>query len=163
MSNRNLANTCRIPSFGNRGGALGVLLVLVAVLAWQGVSLAQSDICGCKSNPTNLGAFDTATATYPPGITRSGSSVTISLPPELLDKAERVARAENRTRSELVREALRFYVETSAVRRQAARERLFEVIGRAQARAARTPRAEVRKIVREAVAVARRTRSPSTA
>lgn len=89
--------------------------------------------------------------------------MSISLPPELLDKAERVAREENRSRSELVREALRFYVETSTARRQAARERVFEVIDRAQARTARLPRAEVRKVVRDAVAAARRGRSRSTA
>lgn len=89
--------------------------------------------------------------------------MTVSLPPELLDKAERVAREENRTRSELVREALRFYVETSAVRRHAARERLFELIDRVQGRTTRTPRAEIRKAVREAVAGARRVRSRSTA
>lgn len=89
--------------------------------------------------------------------------MTISLPPELLDKAERVAREENRSRSELVREALRFYVETSAARRQAARERVFEVIDRAQARTARIPRAEVRKVVRDAVTAARRVRSRPTA
>jgi metal-responsive CopG/Arc/MetJ family transcriptional regulator len=89
--------------------------------------------------------------------------MTISLPPELLDKAERVAREENRTRSELVREALRFYVETSAARRRAARERVFDLIRQVQARSARTPRAEVRKLVREAVAASRRARPRSTA
>lgn len=102
---------------------------------------------------------------YKPEVPTMGTRklMTISLPPELLDKAERVARAENRTRSELVREALRFYVETSAVRRQAARERLFELIGQVQARTARTPRAEIRKVVRDAVAAARRGRARSTA
>jgi metal-responsive CopG/Arc/MetJ family transcriptional regulator len=89
--------------------------------------------------------------------------MTISLPPDLLEKAARVAREENRSRSELVREALRFYVETTAARRQATRERIFEVIDRVQARTARTAPAEVRKVVREAVAAARRTRSRSTA
>jgi len=88
--------------------------------------------------------------------------VTISLPPDLLDKAARVAREENRSRSELVREALRFYVETTAARRQAARERVFEIIDRVQARTARTAPAEVRKVARQAVAAARRTRSRST-
>lgn len=91
------------------------------------------------------------------------SLMTISLPPDLLDKAARVAREENRSRSELVREALRFYVETTAARRQATRERVFEIIDRVQARTARTAPAEVRKVVREAVAAARRTRSRPTA
>ena len=89
--------------------------------------------------------------------------MTISLPPDLLDKAARVAREENRSRSELVREALRFYVETTAARRQAARERVFEIIDLVQARTARTAPAQVRKVVREAVAAARRTRSRSQA
>lgn len=44
--------------------------------------------------------------------------ITISLPPPLLKQAEAVARAENRTKSELVREALRFYVETRTVRKE---------------------------------------------
>lgn len=35
----------------------------------------------------------------------------ISLPPNLVERAEEVAREENRTRSELIREALRFYLE----------------------------------------------------
>ncbi len=51
--------------------------------------------------------------------------ITISLPPRLLREAERIAGQENRTKSELLREALRFYIETSEVRRKAARERLF--------------------------------------
>jgi metal-responsive CopG/Arc/MetJ family transcriptional regulator len=89
--------------------------------------------------------------------------MTISLPPDLLEKAARVAREENRSRSELVREALRFYVETTAARKQAARERVFEIIDLLQARTARTAPAEVRKVVRQAVAAARRTRSRSTA
>jgi metal-responsive CopG/Arc/MetJ family transcriptional regulator len=89
--------------------------------------------------------------------------MTISLPSDLLDTAARVARDENRSRSELVREALRFYVEATAARKQAARERVFEIIDRVQARTARTVPAEVRKVVRKAVAVARRTHSRSTA
>ncbi|MDR7536510.1 MAG: ribbon-helix-helix protein, CopG family [Armatimonadota bacterium] len=42
---------------------------------------------------------------------------TISLPPELVREAERAAKAERRTRSELVREALRFYLEERQWRR----------------------------------------------
>src|SRR3989442_544496 len=84
--------------------------------------------------------------------------MTSSIPPELLDKAARLAREENRTQSELVREALRFYLETSAARRRVARDRLSELIGEVQARTARTPRAELRKVIRDAVAAARRTR-----
>ena len=42
---------------------------------------------------------------------RATKTWTISLPPKLVKEAERTAREENRTRSELVREALRFYLE----------------------------------------------------
>lgn len=42
---------------------------------------------------------------------RTTKTVSISLPPAQLRKAERIARRENRTMSELVREALRRYEE----------------------------------------------------
>lgn len=42
---------------------------------------------------------------------RATKLVTISLSPNLLRKAEKAAREENRTRSELLREALRRYLE----------------------------------------------------
>jgi metal-responsive CopG/Arc/MetJ family transcriptional regulator len=38
--------------------------------------------------------------------------MTISLPPEMIDQVERVRKVEHRTRSELVREALRTYMES---------------------------------------------------
>ncbi len=41
---------------------------------------------------------------------RSSKLVTISLPPSLLKEAEQVAEREHRTKSELVREALRAYI-----------------------------------------------------
>ena len=88
---------------------------------------------------------------------------TISLPPPLLKKAEKVAREENRTKSELLREALRFYVETREVRRMASRERLFALINRVQARASRTPTREIRKLVREAVGSVRRAKQSASA
>jgi len=40
---------------------------------------------------------------------RTTSTLTISVPPEMLDELERVRREEHRTRSELMREALRVY------------------------------------------------------
>jgi len=40
---------------------------------------------------------------------RSTSTLTISLPPEMVKELEKVRKAEHRTRSELVREALRQY------------------------------------------------------
>lgn len=89
--------------------------------------------------------------------------VTISLPPPLLKKAEQVAREENRTRSELLREALRFYVETREVRKQAARERLLTLIDEVQARTKGVPAKEIRKVVREAVEAVRREKQRASA
>ena len=82
--------------------------------------------------------------------------MTISVPPQLLKKAERVAAQENRTKSELVREALRLYIDTSEVRREAAREQLARLIDRVQARTRGVPSLEIRRLVREAVGAARR-------
>jgi len=87
--------------------------------------------------------------------------ITISLPPALVKKAEVVAREENRTKSELLREALRFYVETREVRK-ASREQLFSLIGQLQERTKQVPAREIRKTVREAVKAGRgKTRQPS--
>jgi len=89
--------------------------------------------------------------------------ITISLPPPLLKKAEEIAEQENRTKSELLREALRFYIDTSEVRRRAARERLFTLIGQVQARTQGVPVREIRKVIREAVEAARRMRRRASA
>jgi predicted transcriptional regulator len=43
--------------------------------------------------------------------TRTSQTFTVSLPRDLAEEVDRVARAENRTRSELVREAFRQYVQ----------------------------------------------------
>ena len=48
---------------------------------------------------------------------RATKTWTISLPPKLVREAERTAKEENRTKSELVREALRFYLEERRWRR----------------------------------------------
>lgn len=42
---------------------------------------------------------------------RTTQTWTVSLPPKLLREAERTAREEDRTKSELIREALRMYIE----------------------------------------------------
>jgi CopG family transcriptional regulator/antitoxin EndoAI len=42
---------------------------------------------------------------------RTTQTWTVSLPPKLIKEAERVAKQEDRTKSELVREALRMYIE----------------------------------------------------
>lgn len=41
---------------------------------------------------------------------RTRQTITISLPPEMADLVEKTMRAEHRTRSELIREALRTYI-----------------------------------------------------
>jgi predicted transcriptional regulator len=89
--------------------------------------------------------------------------VTISLPPRLLREAERLAAQENRTKSELLREALRLYIETSDVRRKATRERVFSLIDGVQARTKDIPPQDIRRVVREAVAAARRTKLRASA
>jgi CopG family transcriptional regulator/antitoxin EndoAI len=87
---------------------------------------------------------------------RTTRVLTISLPLELLRKAEEVARQENRTKSELLREALRSYVETRQVGRLASRQEIFSLIDEIQARAKRTPAPQVRRVVRGAVEAVRR-------
>ena len=87
--------------------------------------------------------------------------LTISLPPPLLQQAETVAREENRTKSELLREALRFYVETREARRKASRDQLFTLIGQVQPRTRPTPSRQIRAVIREAVKAARRRQLPS--
>ena len=82
--------------------------------------------------------------------------ITISLSPALLRQAESVAKEEHRTKSELLREALRFYVETKAIRRTAVRERLFEVLDRVQARTQGVPADEIRKAIQQSIASVRR-------
>ena len=77
--------------------------------------------------------------------------ITISLPPPLLKQAEAVAREEHRTKSELVREAIRFYVETRTVRKETTRERIAPLLARVDARTRRAPPAEIRRAIRGAV------------
>ena len=87
---------------------------------------------------------------------RTRKLITISLPPPLLEKAERVAEEESRTKSELFREALRFYVETREVRKKASREQVFALIGRVQSRTRSARPREIRRLIREALDAARR-------
>ena len=86
---------------------------------------------------------------------RTRRLITVSLPPPLLKITEQVAEEENRTKSELVREALRFYVETRDIRRMASRERLFALIHQVRERTKGMRSREVRKLVREGVTAAR--------
>jgi predicted transcriptional regulator len=89
--------------------------------------------------------------------------ITISVPPPLLKRAEQIAREENRTKSELLREALRFYVDTREVRKAGIRERVGALIEEIQNRTKAVPPKEIRKVVREAVEAARRVKRRATA
>ena len=62
---------------------------------------------------------------------RTTKLVTISLPPTLLREAEKVAKKEQRTTSELFREALRHYIATregQAMKKEEAKKRIFALI-----------------------------------
>ena len=53
---------------------------------------------------------------------RKSRTITISLPPEMYQEVQRVKDEEGRDMSELVREALRLYMEDRELRREARRE-----------------------------------------
>ena len=55
---------------------------------------------------------------------RISRTITFSLPPEMYQQVRRVKEAEGRDMSELVREALRLYMEDRELRREQRRERL---------------------------------------
>ena len=55
---------------------------------------------------------------------RKSRTITFSLPPEMYDQVQRVKEQEGRDMSELVREALRLYVEDRELRREARLDRL---------------------------------------
>ena len=58
-------------------------------------------------------------------MSRTTATFSVSVPPEMAGEIERVRKTEHRTRSELVREALRHYIRAASVR--AVRERLAEL------------------------------------
>jgi len=89
--------------------------------------------------------------------------LTISVPPALLKKAEEIAREENRTKSELLREALRLYVDTREVRKTGMRERLGALIDEIHGRTKEVPPRQIRKVVRQAIEAARRVKRRATA
>jgi len=60
--------------------------------------------------------------TMPPR--RISKTITFSLPPEMFEQVQRVKEDEGRDMSELVREALRLYMEERELRRQERLERL---------------------------------------
>ena len=55
---------------------------------------------------------------------RISKTITFSLPPEMFEQVQRVKEEEGRDMSELVREALRLYMEDRELRRQERVERL---------------------------------------
>ena len=55
---------------------------------------------------------------------RISRTITFSLPPDMFEQVQRVKEAEGRDMSELVREALRLYMEERELRRQERLERL---------------------------------------
>ena len=55
---------------------------------------------------------------------RKSRTITFSLPPEMFEQVQRVRDEEGRDMSELVREALRLYMEERDLRRQVRLERL---------------------------------------
>ena len=60
--------------------------------------------------------------TMPPR--RISRTITFSLPPDMFEQVQRVKEEEGRDMSELVREALRLYIEDRELRRQERLERL---------------------------------------
>ena len=48
---------------------------------------------------------------------RTSKTITLSLPPEMVDKIEELMKEEGRTRSELLREALRRYAEEQEMKK----------------------------------------------
>ena len=86
---------------------------------------------------------------------RSTAVVTVSLPPELASRADEIAKEESRTRSELLREALRLYIDTRKVRRRVVNRELITLVERVQERTRRESPARIRSLVREAVQAVR--------
>jgi metal-responsive CopG/Arc/MetJ family transcriptional regulator len=86
---------------------------------------------------------------------RSTAVVTVSLPAELASRADEVAREESRTRSELLREALRLYIDTRKVRRKAVSQELISLVDRVQGRTRQDSPARIRSLIREAVRAVR--------
>lgn len=84
---------------------------------------------------------------------RSSQTFTISLPPDLADEVDRVAAAEHRSRSELLREAFRRYVNS-----QRRWERIFEAGTREAADAGLNSEEAIDAAVDEAVRDVRRQR-----
>ena len=68
---------------------------------------------------------------------RTRQTMTISLPPAMIREVETVRRVENRTRSELIREALRTYFSSRRIREVTASRAELRAISRGRAAHAR--------------------------
>jgi metal-responsive CopG/Arc/MetJ family transcriptional regulator len=86
---------------------------------------------------------------------RSTALLTVSIPQTLARQVERVAKEESRTKSELLREALRLYLDTREARRALARQQLAILMSRIQERNKSAKPEAVRRVVREAVEAVR--------
>lgn len=86
---------------------------------------------------------------------RSSALLTVSLPPNLARQVKQVAREESRTKSELLREALRLYLDTREARRAVARKQLASLIDSIQERNKSVKPGMVRRVIREAVEAVR--------
>ena len=86
---------------------------------------------------------------------RSTALVAVSLPQELAQQAEKVAKEESRTKSELLREALRLYIDTHEARQTIEKRQLFDLIDRVQERANRESPMRIRSLVGETVKAVR--------
>jgi len=86
---------------------------------------------------------------------RATALLTVSLPPSLARQVEKVSEEEARTKSELLREALRLYIDTREARRAVAREQLGRLVARIRARNRTTKPQVVRNAIRGAVGQAR--------
>jgi metal-responsive CopG/Arc/MetJ family transcriptional regulator len=86
---------------------------------------------------------------------RSTAVVTVSLPAELASRADEIAKEESRTRSELLREALRLYIDTREIRRGAVNQGLSMLVDRVQGRTRQESPARIRSLVREAIRAVR--------
>ena len=93
---------------------------------------------------------------------RTTRTMTISLPPALLEEFETIREVESRTRSELVREALRFYFEKRYPVVEASREELA-AIRRGRAAFARGDHLSLEEVLNELESPRHRSRKKSSA
>jgi metal-responsive CopG/Arc/MetJ family transcriptional regulator len=82
---------------------------------------------------------------------RATALLTVSLPSSLARQVKKVSREEARTKSELLREALRLYIDTREARRAVAREHLGHLVAHIRARNRAVKPGVVRTAIRRAI------------